>query len=155
MIPTLIAPFSGRVVSLADIADPVFSAQLLGPGLGIEPTNDNNMTVLAPADGRITKVFPHAYVIEIPVGTQQYSILIHLGLDTVRLKGEGLRPLVQADQEVSAGQVIASWDPGTIAEQGYSATSPIVLLEGTSEQIETLASPGTLLSVGQELLRLL
>ena len=82
------APLPGRVLAVEDVPDPVFSAKIVGPGLALDPRTGGpgQVTAVSPIDGTVAKVHPHAFVVTSPRGR---GVLVHLGLDTVSLAGEG------------------------------------------------------------------
>lgn len=145
---TVCAPVTGRVVAMADVPDPVFAESMVGPGLAIDPDPDGGAVVaVAPVAGRILKLHPHAYVI---VSESGRGVLVHLGIDTVQLKGEGFRLLAREGDDVKAGTPVVEWDPGAIAAGGRSPICPVVALDGDAAGVRALASPGPIAS-GAEL----
>ena len=91
----LYAPLTGNAVPLTDVPDPVFAEKMVGDGIAILPTSNQ---VLAPCDGKVVQIFPtnHAVGIEAEGGV---DLLIHVGIDTVELKGEGFKRLVEERSE--------------------------------------------------------
>lgn len=122
----LLAPTDGRLLSLASVSDEAFASGLLGVGFAIEPTAG---TVYAPAAGRIESISDskHAYTIQAEDGLE---LLIHVGIDTVELRGEGFLPMVREGESIRAGEVIARIDPDRIRSQGYAATIPVIITNG-------------------------
>ncbi|WP_058234727.1 PTS sugar transporter subunit IIA [Devriesea agamarum] len=120
----LLAPVAGTVVAMQDVPDPVFSAGIVGEGLAIEP-EDAPSTAIAPIDGTVVKVHPHAFVI---TGDDGLGVLVHLGIDTVQLNGEGFEVLVSEGDRVAQGDPMISWNPPAIREGGRSAICPVVLM---------------------------
>lgn len=112
------APVSGRPVALADVSDPVFAQGMLGPGLGIQPTGD---VAYAPVTGVVTADVKtrHALVFKAEGGAE---VLLHVGLDSVALRGEGFRQLVERGAEVRAGDPVLCFDCALMAELGLDAT---------------------------------
>ncbi len=108
----ILAPCAGRVIPMADVPDPVFSAQTVGPGVGIEPDGGRQF-VVAPADGQLLKVSPHAFILLVDGET---GILVHIGINTVRLAGEGFEVLAAQGQDVRAGTPIVAWDPDAVTD---------------------------------------
>ena len=113
---TVYAPISGNVISYEDIPDPTFAAGVLGEGVGIEPDTSN--TVIAPFNGVISSVTDthHAVGITSPEGIE---LLIHVGVDTVDMNGDGFQCFVEEGQEVSAGQELITFDREKIAKAGH------------------------------------
>jgi PTS system N-acetylglucosamine-specific IIA component len=127
---TVLAPVAGTVVGLAAVPDPVFSSGLVGPGTAVDPAREPG-TAVAPIDGTILKLHPHAYVI---VADDGRGVLVHLGIDTVQLKGEGFEVLADEGQRIRAGEPVVFWDPAAVEAGGRSPICPVVALS---------ASPGT------------
>ena len=133
------APFGGVVVAMADLPDPVFAQEIVGPGLGIEPTGDDDVDVVAPVDGTLVKVHPHAFVVLTAEGT---GVLVHLGLDTVELQGEGFTVHVTQGQAVRVGQRLVTWNPAAVAAGGRAPVSPVVAREAEPGSLTLLTAPG-------------
>lgn len=131
------APVPGRVLELADVPDEVFAQGLVGPGLAIEPPGGGAVTALAPVDGRVVKLHPHAFVL---LAAQGRGVLVHLGIDTVELGGAGFTVHVAEGQPVSAGEQMITFDPAAVAAGGRSPVCPVIALDGAAQQVHTLAS---------------
>jgi len=114
---------NGTVVDLSKVPDEVFSGKILGDGIAILPDDD---TVLCPVDGTIVDVTEtlHAYCIH---STDGLDILVHIGVDTVNLKGEGFKSFVKAGDTVKVGDVLAEADIHLIREKGYEIYTPIII----------------------------
>ncbi|MFC4586449.1 PTS sugar transporter subunit IIA [Sphaerisporangium corydalis] len=145
---TVLAPVAGSVVGLAAVPDPVFSEGLVGPGTAIDPVREPG-TVLAPIDGTILKLHPHAYVI---VGGDGRGVLVHLGIDTVELRGEGFRLLAGEGERVRAGQPVVAWNPAAIEAGGRSPICPVVALEARPGTVSPVVTAGAV-RAGDELFR--
>lgn len=119
---TWVHPLEGEVVALSDVPDPVFSSGAMGKGYAIKPSNNR---VVSPVDGKIISIFPtkHAIGIESAAGEE---ILIHIGVDTVKLKGEGFTVLVNEGASVKAGQPLVDVDFAGIADKVPSTTTIII-----------------------------
>lgn len=118
----LVAPITGNLISLSEIPDPVFSQGMMGTGFGIEPTEGK---VVSPVNGKVISVFPtkHAVTLQADDGTE---ILIHFGLDTTLLKGEGFTSHVADGQAVKAGDVLLTVDIEAIKDKVPSLSTPVV-----------------------------
>ncbi|SEG66300.1 PTS system, N-acetylglucosamine-specific IIA component [Nonomuraea solani] len=142
---TVLAPVEGAAVGLAAVPDPVFSAGMVGPGTAIDPLRGPGKAV-APIAGKIMKLHPHAYVI---VGDDGKGVLVHLGIDTVQLKGQGFQLLAAEGDRVSAGQPVVAWDPAAIEAGGRSPVCPVVALDALSESVTEVVEGAV--HVGDEL----
>ncbi|GAA0728777.1 PTS glucose transporter subunit IIA [Clostridium malenominatum] len=120
---TLVAPMDGKVLDLSIVKDKVFSSKLLGEGVAIEPIND---LVVAPAQGRLSLIFKtkHAFGMVLDNGIE---ILVHIGIDTVGLEGEGFSPLAKEGDFLQAGDPVIKIDRKLIIEKGYSLITPIII----------------------------
>ncbi|MCB7136362.1 PTS sugar transporter subunit IIA [Cellulosimicrobium marinum] len=143
------APLDGTVVALADVPDPVFSGQVVGPGVAVEPAAGGEQTVVAPADGRVATLFPHAFALETPDGR---TVLVHLGIDTVRLGGEGFSVRVAVGDAVRAGDPLLTWRPDDVAAAGFATVCPVVALEAVPGAVVTVPPTGTRVQAGDPLL---
>jgi glucose-specific phosphotransferase system IIA component len=115
------------VLSLGEVPDPVFAAEMVGPGVAIAPDPAGGpVTVVSPIDGRTVKIHPHAFVV---LGDDGVGVLVHLGIDTVRLEGKGFEVLVEQGTSVKAGDPMVRWDPAAIEAQGLSAMVPVVAMD--------------------------
>ena len=120
---TLVSPLSGEVVELANVNDPVFSSGAMGKGLAIKPSEG---VVYAPADAEVTIAFEtgHAYGLKTASGAE---LLIHIGIDTVSMNGEGFEKLVAAGDKVKAGAPLAKFDSSKIAAAGLDDTTMVIV----------------------------
>src|SRR5699024_2750697 len=117
------APINGEIVRLADVPDPVFSEKMMGEGIAIDPTDGQ---VYSPVNGEIIQVFPTKHAIGI-LAQDGSQILIHIGLDTVHLKGEGFTVHVTKGQVVTKSDLLIDFDLDYIKENAPSAVTPIVI----------------------------
>ncbi|MDK7340668.1 glucose PTS transporter subunit IIA [Pauljensenia sp. UMB0018B] len=136
---TLTAPMAGELVALSDVADEAFAAGALGPGIAVSPAA--GAVVVAPCDGKVSVAFPtgHAYGIKSASGVQ---VLIHIGMDTVKLEGKGFTPRVAKGDVVKRGDVLAEVDWDVIREAGYDTITPMVVTNKKKFGDITPAAPG-------------
>ena len=116
-------PIIGDVVALSNVNDPVFSSGAMGQGIAVKPSED---VVYAPADAEVTIVFPtgHAYGLRTANGAE---ILIHVGIDTVSMNGEGFNHKVAQGDKVKAGDVLGTFDSAKIAAAGLDNTTMVIV----------------------------
>ena len=139
---SVLAPIDGKTISLDQVNDEVFRKRMMGSGLAIIPKSD---IVVAPVDGKITLVMDscHAYGITANNGME---ILIHIGIDTVKLKGEGFWPQVEMEQTVKRGQPLVKFNRKMMLEKQYDVDVILVFpngeehgLSGIQENLEVIA----------------
>lgn len=149
----VVAPLAGTVVALADVPDPVFADAVVGPGLAIEPDPPGadavRVVVVAPCDGRMLSVYPHAVVIGVD---DDRAVLVHLGVDTEGLVSGCFDVAVVEGEEVSAGQALLAWSPECVRRAGRSALCPVVALQAEDGELVPLVEPGDRVTEGQVLL---
>ncbi|MFC4617457.1 N-acetylglucosamine-specific PTS transporter subunit IIBC [Camelliibacillus cellulosilyticus] len=133
-----VAPLNGRLMALEEVPDEVFSKKMMGDGFAIDPSDG---TVVSPIDGVVKTVFPtkHAIGLETKDG---YEVLLHFGLDTVNLKGEGFNIVVAAGDNVSRGQRIAEIDLDGIKDKVPSIITPVIFTNLPNDRHVTLNQTG-------------
>ncbi|MCM3569808.1 PTS glucose transporter subunit IIA [Neobacillus mesonae] len=147
---TIIAPVTGRVVPLEQVPDPTFAEKMLGEGIAIEPAEG---VVAAPVDGEIISVFPSKHAIGIR-SKQGLEILIHIGLETVNMKGEGFETYVQEGDKVSAGTKLTSFSLELIKQKAVSTIIPVVITNYDIVKQMDAVSEGEVKRAESELLNL-
>ncbi|MGE5675615.1 MAG: glucose PTS transporter subunit IIA [Mycobacterium leprae] len=120
---TLLSPLTGRVLPLAEVPDPVFGAGLVGDGVAVEVTGTQ---IVAPVDGNVTHIFPGGHALGL-VTAGGLEILIHIGLDTAELKGEGFHLTAVEGEFVQAGMPMGHLEPERIAAGGKLLISPVLI----------------------------
>ena len=133
----VLAPVAGRAVALHDVPDPVFSAGMVGYGAAVDPPR-GVVEAIAPVGGKLLKLMPHAYVI---MTADNVGVLVHLGLDTVALNGEGFTTHVSPGDDVAAGQVIVTYDVPAIEAKGLNPIVPVVVMDEREPGNVTMAEP--------------
>ncbi|MCY3052178.1 PTS glucose transporter subunit IIA [Aerococcus urinae] len=146
---SLFTPVAGSLYNLSEVNDPVFSQGTMGQGLAIRPESDQ---VISPVNGVVTSLFETGHAIGL-TSEEGIEILIHIGLDTVELKGQGFTPTVKQGDKVTIGDHLITFDRQAIESAGYDA-SVILVVTNTSDydQIETVANGEV--GPGDEIIRL-
>ena len=136
---TIISPIVGSAVALSDVNDPVFSSGAMGQGIAIKPTEG---VVYAPADAEVTIAFAtgHAYGLKTANGAE---ILIHVGIDTVSMNGEGFDQKVSQGSKVKAGDVLGTFDSAKIAAAGLDDTTMVIVTNTADYASVTPVAEGT------------
>ena len=130
---SIMAPVTGRCVDLSHVPDEVFSQKMIGDGVAIIPSDG---LFVAPADGELTMLFPTGHSYGMKIG-QNIEILVHIGIDTVELNGEGFELLAEQGQQVKAGTPIVRVDLDFLNARGYKTITPIILTSPSPEDGET------------------
>ncbi|MEU2347766.1 PTS glucose transporter subunit IIA [Modestobacter sp. NPDC049651] len=141
------APLAGRVLPITEVPDPVFAGSLVGAGVGVEPAADAGLLdVFAPVGGRLLKLHPHAFIVLHASGR---GVLVHLGIDTVKMAGAPFTLHVAEGDEVTAGQHLVSVDVAAVRAAGYSPVTPVVVMDAAADTVPPVESravePGDLL----------
>ncbi|AOX46195.1 beta-glucoside-specific PTS transporter subunit IIABC [Microbacterium sp. BH-3-3-3] len=132
----IIAPMTGEVVPLDQVDDPVFSGGILGPGVAIRPTDGE---VRAPITGTVSSLLPSRHALGI-LGDDGLEVLVHVGLDTVRLEGAPFTALIAQGDHVTAGQPVLIADLAAIEAAGLDITTPVVVLNGDAYDVAPLVT---------------
>jgi sugar PTS system EIIA component len=119
----IVAPVNGKVVSLDEVDDPVFSQRMMGDGVAIEPSDGK---VVSPVSGEVVQLFPtyHAVGIKTKSGVE---VLVHIGLETVSMEGEGFEGFVKTGDHVNAGDHLITFDMDLVKEKAKSTITPVVI----------------------------
>jgi glucose-specific phosphotransferase system IIA component len=120
------SPIAGKIVPLQSIPDATFAQGVIGPGIGIEPTNG---TVLSPFAGKVTTLFHtnHAIGLESDAGVE---LLIHIGIDTVKMQGNGFKSFVKQGDKIIKGQRLLEFDLALVAKNAKSVITPVIITNG-------------------------
>nr|WP_207554569.1 glucose-specific PTS transporter subunit IIBC [Staphylococcus schleiferi] len=131
---SVVAPGDGKIVPLSDVPDQVFSQKLMGDGVALIPQNSE---ICAPFNGTVKTIFPTRHAIGLE-STDGVELLIHIGIDTVKLNGEGFEALVQVDEEVVEGQPLMKVDLSYIEQHAPSIVTPLIVtnLDGGTLEFE-------------------
>ncbi|MGQ3378226.1 PTS sugar transporter subunit IIA [Priestia endophytica] len=141
------SPLTGEVISLAEVPDPVFSNKMMGDGIAIIPKEGK---LVSPVEGEIVQVFPTKHAIGIK-SARGVEILIHVGLETVDLKGEGFETLVKEGQSVKVGDVLSTFDIHFLESKNKEIVTPIIITN-TSEKLDDMEQVSTSEVSRQELI---
>ena len=150
---TVVSPVAGRVTALAEVPDAVFAGQLVGAGVAVEPSAPpagGLVAVVSPVAGEIVKLHPHAFVV---VGESGTGLLVHVGIDTVKLGGAGFELAVAEGATVAAGDLVVTVDPQVVADAGWSLVCPVVVLDSAPDSVAQEAV-GTSVETGDVLFAL-
>ena len=121
------------------VPDPVFAAALVGPGVAIDPVRGGRLVAGSPVSGKVVKLHPHAFIVQVPIGA---GVLVHLGIDTVQLAGEGFELLVPEGSDVVAGAGVVAWYPDVVEATGRSAVCPVIALDAAIEALSDVRETG-------------
>lgn len=121
----VLAPVAGLRQEVSNVPDPVFAQGIVGPGAAISP-HPGKQCAVAPIDGTLVKVLPHAFLV---LSDRGPAVLVHLGIDTVQMHGQGFTVVAEEHQRVSAGTEVIRWDPDYVVESGRSPICAVVVLD--------------------------
>ena len=137
------APLQGESVSLSEVNDPTFSQGMIGDGVAIKPTGGR---VVSPVNGTVVAMLPSSHAVAL-ISDDGLEILIHVGLDTVKLKGEHFTPHVKNGDSVSVGDVLIEFDRDAIKNAGYDVITPVLV---TNPTVFTFREKKTGVSVSEQ-----
>ncbi len=140
-VTVVLAPVGGRALPLREVPDPVFAAALVGPGAAIDPARVGQVVAVSPVAGKLVKLHPHAYVVQTADGA---GVLVHLGIDTIQLAGEGFDLLVAEGVEIASGEAVVAWNPAEVEAGGRSAVCPVVALDAPPSALSGVRESGAL-----------
>lgn len=128
---TVLSPLAGTLVPLGEVPDATFAKGVVGHGLAIDPPREV-VDVVAPVTGRILKLWPHAFALQTADGT---GVLVHLGIDTVQLEGEGFSAYAAQGDEVEIGQPILRYDVPAVEAAGRNPVVPVIVLDRKADTV--------------------
>ena len=144
------SPLSGKAVKLENVPDPTFAQGILGLGAAIEPTEGK---VVAPADGKVETLFDTLHAVGLTLDNGK-ELLIHIGINTVALNGEGFMPHVSECDRVTKGQTLITFDIDFIKSKGYQTVTPVLVSNSDDfSAVEQLAAEGAQVSIGDDLIK--
>jgi PTS system beta-glucosides-specific IIC component len=144
------APIKGKVIPLAEVKDEVFSSEAMGKGVAIEPAEGK---VYAPADGEISTFFPTGHAIGITTASG-VEILIHVGMDTVEMNGDGFTPKAKQGDKVKKGDLLLEFDLAKIKAAGHPATTPVIITN-SDDYADVVPTDASSVVPGAQLIQLL
>lgn len=133
------SPLSGTTIALEDVDDPVLAQGIVGAGVAVAPVEERWHNVVAPVDGKLLKVHPHAFIV---FGESGVGILVHLGIDTINLKGEGFEVLKSEGETVKQGEPVVRWDSSVAKERGLSTSVSVIACDLPANALVLHSSPG-------------
>lgn len=162
---TVLAPLPGVVRPLGQVPDDVFAQAMVGPGVAIDPHREGEIEVVAPVEGTLVKVHPHAVALETaPTGAagrageraapdagRGRGVLVHLGIDTIKLDGEGFTVHVQPGQQVGAGELLIRWCPQVAIGARHPVITPVLALGAQAAALTLLVTEGETVDAGDDL----
>lgn len=143
------APAAGKLVSIKEVSDPTFSEEVLGKGAAIVPEDGK---FYAPADGTVSTIFPTGHAAAI-TGSGGEEILIHIGLDTVKLDGRHFTIHAAEGQEVKKGDLLLEADLDQIKAEGYDIITPVIICNSDEFSTVEMMEPGRVMQ-GDDILKL-
>ncbi|MFV0459130.1 MAG: glucose PTS transporter subunit IIA [Actinomycetales bacterium] len=146
---TIASPVPGRAVALSEVPDPTFSQGLVGFGMAVDPPREV-VEAVAPVSGKIMKLWPHAYVI---MTADKVGVLVHLGLDTVQLNGEGFTLHAKDGDQVEQGQRLITYDVPSVEAAGRNPIIPVVVMDSKAGNIDVTAELGARVNALDNLFR--
>ena len=145
----IFTPMPGETVPLTDVPDETFSKEILGKGIAIRPTGG---CVCAPCAGRVDMVFETGHAVTL-MANNGAEILIHVGLDTVNLKGKYFHVHAKAGQRVAMGDLLLEFDREAISGAGYNTITPVILCN-SDRYVNITALTGRTVALGDPILEL-
>ncbi|TGB02764.1 PTS sugar transporter subunit IIA [Halobacillus salinus] len=136
------SPVTGNKVALEGVPDPVFSQKMMGEGIAIDPTDG---VVVSPVEGEVVQVFPTKHAVGLKTASDA-EILIHIGLETVSMEGEGFEAFVSQGDKVKVGDKLITFDLDLVKEKAKSTVTPIIVTNSDDYAVEVTA--GDQLSAG-------
>lgn len=132
------APTEGKLVSIKEVSDPTFSEEVLGKGVAIIPADGK---FYAPVDGTISTIFPTGHAAAI-TSSEGVEILIHIGLDTVKLEGKHFTIHAEEEQEIKKGELLLEADLDQIKTEGYDIITPVIICNSDEYSEIQMMEPG-------------
>ncbi|KRM78895.1 pts, eiia [Lapidilactobacillus dextrinicus DSM 20335] len=148
----VVAPINGECIPLDKVPDQVFSTKMMGDGFAVIP-EENAHQVVAPITGTVVALPDSKHAVGIAADIQGIQVLVHIGLDTVKLQGTGFTPQVKIDQKITAGTPIVAFDPKVMQDAGLNMTTMVIFTDGYKESIDIGSKAMTQVTAGQAILK--
>jgi PTS system beta-glucosides-specific IIC component len=139
----ILAPVQGMAVPLSEVNDPAFNQEILGKGMAIIPSKGR---IVSPVDGVLSVMFETMHAVSVTADNGA-EVMIHVGLDTVKLKGEGFHSFKKQGERVKAGELLLEFDLKGIRGKGYDLVTPVIILN-------TMEYPNMKCHVGKQIMEL-
>jgi PTS system N-acetylglucosamine-specific IIA component len=143
------APQPGRLTPLDDVPDPVFATGMVGPGVALAPGRGGPVVAASPVAGTLALAKPHAFLVR----AAGADVLVHLGIDTIELRGQGFELFAKAGDVLAVGDPVVRWDPGAVADQGLSSLVVVIAMGAASADLVPVAADGAEVAAGEVLFR--
>lgn len=140
----VVACVDGRCIKIEDVNDEVFSKKMMGDGFAIIPHSD---MIVSPVTGTVITVFPTGHALGIKT-KENIEIILHIGIDTVNLNGEGFQILIKSNSKVKAGQPLVKIDKELLESKGYDLTTMTIFTSGYEKEVN-LSCYGRVLNAGE------
>ena len=131
------AVIDGEIIKLEEIEDPVFSSKMIGDGYGIIPTGKN---IYSPIVGKVEEIASTKHAVYLS-SANNIKLLIHLGIDTIQLKGEGFETTLEKDMVVEEGDLLVSFDPDFIRKEGLNPVVSVIILDQKEKEMDVVVYP--------------
>lgn len=145
--PEVLSPITGKAIPLSEVNDDVFRSELMGRGMAIIPTEGK---VVAPFDGKVITIFETKHAITLK-GDNGVEVLIHIGMDTVALKGKHFESHIKSGESVKAGDLLITFDKEAIEKEGYETVTPVIIAN-TAEYSEVTGITSREVKYGDKLI---
>jgi len=139
----IVSPLEGEIVAIEDVPDVIFAEKIVGDGIAINPTGNK---LVAPVTGEIVKIYEtnHAFAIRSNDGLE---VLVHFGLDTVELRGEGFTRIAEEGQQINAGETIIEFDLALLTEKAKSVITPCIV--SNMDEIKSMEKAAGAVKLGE------
>lgn len=145
----IVSPVEGEAVALSEVSDPTFGQEILGKGVAIRPHKGR---VVSPVDGTVSIMFDTGHAVSV-ISDSGTEVLVHVGLDTIKLKGQFYKAHVKNGDKIKAGDLLIEFDPDGIRDAGYDIITPVIICN-TADYSEVHGITGQTVHERDEIIRL-